>query len=83
MIVQGYLQGAITLGIRTFQYRMGEWIMETIIGEYIGTTTILIWLLVPFPFSFLQPEPGTLFPGHQNSPKALYSIVFGPKSLNI
>ena len=23
------------------------------------------------------------FPGHQNSPKALYSMVFGPKSLNI
>ena len=22
-------------------------------------------------------------PGHQNSPKALYSMVFGPKSLNI
>ena len=23
------------------------------------------------------------YPGHQNSPKALYSVVFGPKSLNI
>ena len=23
------------------------------------------------------------YPGHQNSPKALYSMVFGPKSLNI
>ena len=23
-----------------------------------------------------------VFPGHQNSPKALYSMVFGPESLN-
>ena len=26
---------------------------------------------------------GPYNPGHQNSPKALYSMVFGPKSLNV
>ena len=25
----------------------------------------------------------SISPGHQNSPKALYSMVFGPKRLNI
>ena len=28
-------------------------------------------------------DGATNYPGDQNSPKALYSMVFGPKSLNI